>query len=289
MFLPQLDSALGWIDTAAGKTERRDARHLVLVTDTLYADAAFLVHHFISRCLRIDTPPSSSGTSFRPVSRKDVTAKASKKILSENSWSVLVVATSRTISAIDVIQRRMGSNLNQLRDAGSFSELDLFEQNDAGWIDIESRIDDLSLKISEHAEKRKNGDSTNGRLCIIVDDLSAMLFSGASVSALLRFVIHSKRMVDQSDGLLVLRLHTDDTSTADLELIALSQMLKHMSDVHLETLELKTGSTQDVHGEVSVKTGSKVAGPGPVHQTFHYRIQDTKVHFFPRGYADVRQ
>lgn len=147
-------------------------------------------------------------------------------------------------------------------------------------------------------------DSSSSPLCIIVDDLTTLLDCGYSVSAVLELFSLLRDLAAAENGALIVLAHAD-TVTLDItaplspfnipvsdagssyhsDLTALVQSIRYAADIRLDVTALSSGITRDVHGQVDIKRSPLAYVEGLQDRSFHYKVNDAGVDFFPVGFS----
>ncbi|OAJ37008.1 hypothetical protein BDEG_21088 [Batrachochytrium dendrobatidis JEL423] len=115
--------------------------------------------------------------------------------------------------------------------------------------------------------------------CIVIDDVSMLLYAGLSIEQLVKLVMALNGYVIEKSGCLVMLVHDDNPD--DEEQVSLNSLLT-----------LESGFTEDIHGQLTVKLGpqSLWEPPGEVAQSrvirpgsILFRINDSSVEWFAKG------
>ncbi|KAL1920935.1 uncharacterized protein VTP21DRAFT_11570 [Calcarisporiella thermophila] len=253
MTYPTLTTALAFDIPPAGA-------HIV-ITDELEAEGNFLLHHFIAQFVK---------------SRK----------------SVVIVGFSQVLVHYDQCLRKMGVNLKEARQSGYVHFVDGLtslhatqqEGSEPATSSADATLRGSSLKDFYEVIKSYMG---NGGL-IVIDDLSALLYSGWSVLEVNQWSKALLRMAEKTGGCVVTLTHADDTLAGDMDQEALLNSLLHSADYVLQTRALSSGRSRDVHGQLTLARGPRFCTKrlsGFEGRTLQYKLMDNNVQFFAKGYS----
>ncbi|KAL6586516.1 hypothetical protein OROMI_001504 [Orobanche minor] len=230
---------------------------IILVEDCVETSGAFVVHHLMKRSL---SPHSSDVAVF--------------------------ISFAHPFSHYDRILRKMGCNLNTLRDS---KRLLFFDVVMTELLDSDRRKTSEDKVISLYGRVHKAvelclSDEVGRHVTLIIDDISLMeVDANGSSNLVLDFLHYCNSLTEQFDCSLIVLNHADVYSTTDVPKVLLQ--LEYLADVVINVEPLATGLANDVHGQLIVTNkGLQDGGTSrnKVHN-FHFRIKDGGAEYFYPG------
>ncbi|TPX72172.1 hypothetical protein SpCBS45565_g00617 [Spizellomyces sp. 'palustris'] len=269
---PLLDAALNWSSTPSpSSSAHQSSGRFVLITDVVRADGSFLLHHFIGRHLRIE-----EGT----------------------GWNVVLVGLAQAFNHYLLIGKKLGVTLASYERKGRFTFLDglsnartasgpfananaevapSIQQSAKRYPDVRNLFANILAAVSSNVQD-------GAKPCIVIDDLNMLLYSGVPLGDLLTCISSLNSYVAQHNGCLVVLVH-NDTSSGDVRQAAMCKSLSHLADYVLEVQGLESGATQGLHGQLTLGRGPLLNDPSFSPHVLHYRLADSGVQFFKKGYS----
>lgn len=311
--------------------------HTIVVTDTLRSDGSFLLHHFINRFARLSASKSArKPNSTKAInSLKDdhslpwalgilsfsQNAQHWRSVSRRLGWDLGKNLEQGGVKIFDGFGMLAGwpKQKGEMGAEGAAVSLEGLQLDESkrtsvekgifSWElpeDIEGDLRPLVDKVreafnlpSEDISSDDDRPEPSLRLCLVLDDITALLDWGYSVSAILDFVSALRSLALSQNGAFILLAHSDtvaldpsapltiysvpvsdEGSAMHSEQTALVQTLRHAADVAMDVVPLQSGASNDVHGQLDV-TFSSLVGTKSV--SYHYRVGDSTVEFHPVG------
>ncbi|KAI8921788.1 hypothetical protein BC831DRAFT_475446 [Entophlyctis helioformis] len=285
-----LEGLLNWPppDRLLGRNQSPDASSsgsVFLITDTLQRSGSFLLHRFVARHLRLP------------------------------AWAVTLVCISQQPAHYAAVHKKLGMHLSLHQKKHTFQAIDVFSRladtvepapprSSAAGSDaqadaqaqasdpVETLFEQIAASVASQLESVQSEDPDAAvKPCIVIDDLSMLLYAGMSPTQLVKLTMALCDLVIQRDGCLVVLAHDDCPD--DQELVALNMWLARLSHVLLHVRPLESGVTDSVHGQLTVAIGpqsqwaaddsSSRSSRGVSAGTLLYRIADASVDWFALG------
>lgn len=165
----------------------------------------------------------------------------------------------------------------------------------------------LSGPTTDPKDSEEGGatSATNGAsLCVIIDDLTALLDWGCSLSAVLDLFERLRELAASNDGVIVSLAHadtvtldvsaplsiysvptSDETSSYHSSQTALVQSLRYAADLRLDVVSLVSGTSREVHGQLDIKRGPLAYKEGIKDASYHYKMADNALELYPIGFS----
>ncbi|KAJ3125447.1 Elongator subunit elp6 [Nowakowskiella sp. JEL0407] len=289
----QLESALNWVDS--NKNDHSNGA-MVLITDTIYCNAEFMLHFLCSRSLR----QLAQDTPIPPTPQLRIQHAPSK-----TNSILLYISFADDFTQFNIIQKKLGNNLAQLNKLNQFvyidgrqyisnSDKNLKELRQMIISEMEGRKINIPEEISTfHTDSKSQGKSVAGRLVdikinIVIDDVSMLLFCGKNLSEIMKFVSFCRIISSATKGIFGLRIHSDSANDdTDTEQERLLNTLSYMSQYVVQIKGLDSGFTEGIHGQISVKEGVRIEDRRFSPRTYLYTLQDLGVVISAKGLAAI--
>ncbi|KAJ3083483.1 hypothetical protein HK102_001053, partial [Quaeritorhiza haematococci] len=147
------------------------------------------------------------------------------------------------------------------------------------------------------------------RTCIVVDDISGLVYAGYEVRQVVRFVAACKALAEQSGGFLVVSMHADeyDNGTTlpsfvngagtgfvpqkDVDLDRVRDYLEHVADTRVMVSGVGAGRARGITGQLTVarRDYPSLLDPNAAAElaprTLQFKLEDSGVQFFAVGYS----
>ncbi|KAK3844003.1 MAG: hypothetical protein J3R72DRAFT_382812 [Linnemannia gamsii] len=150
---------------------------------------------------------------------------------------------------------------------------------------LEDIIQDTASKASGPSKKQ---------LVLILDDLSVLLNCGWPCRDVLALVRYLKLLVAKFNGTLITLVHADGVMAEEVSQDGLVKGVFYEADYIIDVRGLDSGGSRDVHGQLSLLHGPgyllrQRAGQVKENEwpalTLHYKILDSNVEVFAKGYS----
>ncbi|KAI8998159.1 hypothetical protein BC832DRAFT_595214 [Gaertneriomyces semiglobifer] len=240
---PAVDAALDW------KTPESTCGRFALVTDELQSDGTFILQHFISRHLR--SP--------------------------DQRCKVVLLGLAQTLANYIAIGKKLGLNLPASSQNGRFQFIDGSSNLQEFAASPTAALKSLLVNLSSAVRPQET------RPCVVIDDLSVLLYSGVPLNDIITFVATLRSQIEKEDGFLAVLVHADPSGNEDVEQRVLNTTLMHMTDYILHVQPLKSGVTQGVDGQLTLARGPLLDVAEFRSTLLHYKIGETGVQFYQRG------
>ncbi|RUS13699.1 hypothetical protein BC937DRAFT_94904, partial [Endogone sp. FLAS-F59071] len=256
----------------------------IVITDTLGADANFLLHHFIANQLKAD-----GGTG------KVVLAGLA------HIFNHYAIVGKKLVGAIG----EQGVNLQQAKQSHNLAFIDaLTHLNRAPSslppLSSQPPIPSVPTAVLAASANLRSFYNTlyaaldGDRPLVILDDASVLLWSGYDVMDVVGFVRALRVLLQKRNGTLITLIHADEQLASDPAQDAFVPSVLGMADLVLSIQGLGSGFSKDVHGQLSIIHGAQytlripslTTPPLPIPQSVHYKILDNTVQFFARGISE---
>ncbi|EGF83429.1 hypothetical protein BATDEDRAFT_84977 [Batrachochytrium dendrobatidis JAM81] len=257
-----LEALLNWPapDRPLPSGQTADASSLCrtfLITDTLERSASFLLCQFVNRHLHLP------------------------------NWAVRLVCISQHPSHYNAVHKKLGLHLSMYKN--TYESIDLFSNLNA-LVQVDHNPTTNTDPVHILLNQIISTVGSDKKPCIVIDDVSMLLYAGLSIEQLVKLVMALNGYVIEKSGCLVMLVHDDNPD--DEEQVSLNSLLVRLADalIHVQTLE--SGFTEDIHGQLTVKLGpqSLWEPPGEVAQSrvirpgsILFRINDSSVEWFAKG------
>ncbi|KAI8591579.1 hypothetical protein BDZ88DRAFT_487486 [Geranomyces variabilis] len=253
---------------AGGSSERT----VVVVTDQVGAEGGFVLNHFIHRHLRLE----------------------------EQGWIVVLVGLAQTWEHYLAVGKKLGLNIALSQQKGRLVFLDAlthlatgtgpFAVNEGatGAPKAASPLQGLLASITT-AYQACPSSSAAKKLCLVLDDISALQSCGLPTKDVLAFAAGCRELVHEENGCLVLLAHGDSVAAGvddDDGSGVICRSLIHSATHVLHVAALESGLTQGVDGQVTFARGpllKDAEGFNP--EVLHYQITDAQINFFKKGFS----
>lgn len=239
----------------------------ILITDEIAAPGSFLLYHFLSRFLR----PSLNHHEKNYTSTSEI-----------KKWKSVFVGHADSYKNYAQSAKKMGINFTTATQKGRFDFVDAnglissklapsgfptrpcYQPSE--W--VTSLIDTVNIR---------SGASENCRPCIVIDDITYLLFLGASLSDIMSYIHAIKAMVESRSGIFIILAHHDTgikplisqqiplptgSSSDELLNIILVNQLRQTSHIILQVEPL--GATHGVDGQITLIRGPRL------HESYGY-------------------
>jgi hypothetical protein len=241
---------------------------IVTILDTLECEGSFLINHFLSFFLRC------------------------------SKQNTQLIAFSQVLNHYNLICKKMGLDLASYQKKKQFSFVDSLSKLLTNFFPVSSNsvksklCPDFQFSLSE-SNNLENlleiifqyfGNETT-EPCIIIDDINVLLNVGVSVNEVINFLRKVRAFLDSRRGKLVLLVHVDEYSkNEDIKSLVLSTVKS--SNYIISTNALKSGSSREIEGEISICSGPRGAKTFFTSKSLHFKIQENNVKFFGKGLAN---
>ncbi|XP_062077389.1 elongator complex protein 6 [Humulus lupulus] len=239
------------LDEAVGSLAGR----LLLLHDSVETTAAFLLHHFLKRCL---SPHSLN--------------------------AVVFISFAHPFSHYDRILRKLGCNLAAQRDNNRFFFFDMLmwecpdeaeeEKRRSALVTLFGKIQKV---ISALPQERKSS------VTIMIDDISLMeVAARGSMNLVIDFLHYCHTLTSELGCSLVALNHEDIYSSTERPTLVLQ--MEYLAGILIKAEPLTTGLAKDVHGQLKVLNRGTYDGAESkdrIHN-FHFKVKENCVElFFP--------
>ncbi|CDZ98269.1 Uncharacterised protein family UPF0405 [Phaffia rhodozyma] len=228
----------------------------VLLSDTISAPADFVLLHFVATQL-----------------------KATK--------SVLLVGCGEGVDHYKAISKKIGISLDQPNF--KFHDALSAQSQSSAPSDLRNLFDSIiSLVERQQKENSSPSDGPESEVMVVLDDLSALLWMGAELETVGRFVRALQASSRKLNFNIVYLVHTIPSSASAVPEDELFRLLHPSADLWIRVQGLQSGRSGDVSGELSFipsplldsDEGFPRTEPG---KELQYKLGDSGVTFFPKG------
>ncbi|KAJ3185547.1 Elongator subunit elp6 [Geranomyces variabilis] len=262
-------------DAAAVKRQAAGAsseRTVIVVSDQVGAEGGFVLNHFIHRHLRLE----------------------------EQGWIVVLVGLAQTWEHYLAVGKKLGLNIALSQQKGRLVFLDAlthlatgtgpFAHNEGATsaTTAASPLQGLLASITA-AYQACSSSPAQKKLCLVVDDVSALQSCGLPTKDVLAFAAGCRELVYEENGCLVLLAHGDSVAAGvddDDGSGVICRSLIHSATHVLHVAALESGLTQGVDGQITFARGPLLRdeeGFNP--EVLHYQITDAQINFFKKGFS----
>ncbi|KAI9342082.1 hypothetical protein DFJ73DRAFT_797576 [Zopfochytrium polystomum] len=255
------------------RSSSSSSSHVVLVSDTAANDGSFLLHHFSGFYL---SPRFAASATSAPASafskRSSLTTHPDAS--SPPAAVVVVLGLNQTQTHFEAVAKKLGysprqQNPPRFRFLDGFSHLDTLaggpfapppkKADSAPTSTARSHLANayrnIRAAVTELDEAAKASGGGGGDVCIVVDDLSVLIYLGVELREVMRFVVALSRFVRKRGGTLAVRVHADATTVPDVEQEALVEALLQLADYRIHVQGLASGFSDGVTGQLTVQRG----------------------------------
>lgn len=232
-------------------------------------DGSFVIHHFLSHCLKSSTP-------------------------------VCFVALDQSFGHYNSVSQKFGTNLITQKEAnklvfieglkiiGNLCLTDCDKGDNSENLDTKTVIYNLlqSIRSSYNELKTKN----NCAPTIIIDNVSLFITLGFSLKDVIGFCHYLSELtqditISNSKGCLILYCNSE-RQDGDEQLRTLWNWICHNCSLTIEVLGLASGYCKDVHGEILVRHKKSLRKPEP-QRRMQYKLTDKSINMFAAGMSSA--
>jgi len=222
----------------------------ILIADTVIADAAFLINHFLSKSIK------------------------------NKEGNVFLISFTSNYTQYESIQKKMGNNLKLYKDTEKLNFIDASLISPG---DNNITLDILYKKIEELLNETSFESTT-----IIIDDITHLIYIEYPINEILNFEYKCRNICNKYNCDFVVRIHKDigDDSDTDPITIKHTQLLNYLTNAYeyiVETNELESGYTDDIQGQLSFARGVSCTQYDFNPRLYHYKINENPA--FSKFYA----
>ncbi|ORX60193.1 hypothetical protein BCR36DRAFT_316747 [Piromyces finnis] len=222
----------------------------ILIADTIFADAAFLVNHFLSKSIK----------------NKD--------------GNVILISFTSNYTQYESIQKKMGNNLKLYKDTEKLNFID------ANLISTEKN--NISLDALYTRIKNILGETSFESTTLILDDITHLVYIEYPMNEILDFEYKCRNICKKYNCDLVVKIHKDVCETSDADSISINhkQLLNYLINSYeyiIEINELESGYTDDIQGQLSFARGVSCTQYDFNPRLYHYKINENPA--FSKFYA----
>ncbi|KAL2913510.1 hypothetical protein HK105_206970 [Polyrhizophydium stewartii] len=239
-------------------------RGVFVVTDTLERSGSFVLHKLVGRHVRLP------------------------------GWAVALVCVAQQPEHYVAVHKKLGMHLSLHKQ--TFASVDLFSrlgqlvQSDGATDPVQTLFSEITAPFAAAAPQ--DAAEPPRKPCIVIDDVSMLLFVGLSVSQTVLLVTALRSFVialgTQRDGCLAVLVHDD--CPADEEQASANAWIQQLATVLLHVRPLDSGFTEGVHGQLAVALGPQALwadsarhDAGIVPGELLFRVNDASVDWVARG------
>lgn len=229
--------------------------------------------------ISLDIKPSDKVISIKENGNIDsnfIITHLMKQVLIEGNKLVLVIFHN-TLGHYHNIGKRLGYDFLKQVDEGCIKTIEPLKDivdnigNGDGYFlnDKEEIVKGLFNKIKANVDELVS--KSDGRVYLIIDDISHFLDLGVDLRLVIFFTNYCLSLVNRGNVCLITNNHV---STKSDEII--SNNLNYISDVVIEILPLKTGISREVTGVINIENKEKSS-------QFHFKSFDKGIKIFHLG------
>lgn len=226
----------------------------ILISDTIIADAAFLINHFLSKAMK-----NSDG-------------------------NVALISFTSNYTQYESIQKKMGNNLKLYKDTEKLN----FVNANLVFPNTEITLESIYKKIEELLSETSFESTT-----IIIDDITHLLYIEYPINEILSFEYKCRNICNKYNCDFIVRIHKDIGNDSDTDPISIkhSQLLNYLTNSYeyiIETNELESGYTDDIQGQLSFARGASCTKYDFNPRLYHYKINENPAFskFYAKGLID---
>eukprot|EP00833_Pecoramyces_ruminatium_P006029 jgi/Orpsp1_1/1180061/evm.model.c7180000071992.2 len=223
----------------------------ILITDTLFADASFLINHYFSKSIK------------------------------DKEKNVILISFTSTLTQYEFIQKKMGNNLKIYENTEKLNFIDANIIMPNGNI----TLDNIYKKIEELL-KEQSFESTT----IILDDITHLIYIEYPLNEILNFEFKCRDICNKYNCDFIIRIHKDIGNDSNTDPISINhnQLLYYLINSYeyiIEVNELESGYTDDIQGQLSFSRGVSCTEYDFNPRLYHYKINDNPAYskFYAKG------
>ncbi|ORX82297.1 hypothetical protein BCR32DRAFT_267735 [Anaeromyces robustus] len=223
----------------------------ILITDTVFADASFLINHYLSKSIK------------------------------NKEENILLMSFTNNFIQYESIQKKMGNNLKIYKDTEKLNFIDA---------NLISPSGDVNLKILFQKIEELLKESSFESTTIILDDITHLLYIEYPLNEILDFEYKCRKICNMYNCDIIVRIHKDIGDDNDIDPISInhSQLLNYLMNSYeyiIETNELESGYTDDIQGQLSFARGVTCTQFDFNPRLYHYKINENPAYskFYAKG------
>ncbi|KAG4084763.1 hypothetical protein H8356DRAFT_1062895 [Neocallimastix lanati (nom. inval.)] len=212
----------------------------ILIADTVFADASFLINHYLSKSIK------------------------------DKEGNVILISFFNNFTQYESIQKKMGNNLKLYKDSEKLNFIDG---------SIISQTENVTLNNIYNKIEELLNETSFTSTTIILDDITHLLYIEYPINEILNFEYKCRNLCNKYNCNFIVKIHKDIGDDKDSDPISINHnyLLNYLINNYeyiIETNELESGFTDDIQGQLSFARGVSCTNYDFNPRLYHYKINE---------------